>query len=193
MLYEELKKFGFNIELDSIILEPVVPIVKNISLDTYCFKLWNSAYKANYNVYSVGKEFIPFDGNQLHCQAVGFLDHELSSAFIDNVYHNDELIGYVSKKGSHIDEYLAPNGSYRSDFIDFMIKICMRARFTGWIPSDICHNNVVSVNGTFSLIDYNSHLTKLDSMDYDFELKHGVLRDHIYPFIRGFAFSYIGA
>lgn len=152
--------------------------------DNRWFKIWGEKYMAA-TVAAVGGEFKTIDGlDTLHGFQVGLYNRMIASAFIEYIVDGNDLIrGYVTADGPTLK---APPDS---QFVKNMFNACVHS---GWVYSDFCNSNIISVNGTLSLIDFDTHLVKLDMLDVEFEKKHGALRPHVVPLFRSLLLEHCG-
>lgn len=140
--------------------------------ERYWYKIWGARYFENIPYSSDGKflhHLLPLD--RPHGFVVGLFVPEISCAFVEFIYdENDKIVGYVTRSG------IRPS-SVSIEFIDAVYKACLDC---GWVYADFCFNNVISVDGVLSLIDFDTHLTDIKKLNRDFEMKHGALREHVF-------------
>lgn len=131
-------------------------------------KLWDVAFTDAQSFVSDGQHVdigLPLN-NQLLGFRVGFFDRHNSTAFSDFIYDDEGLLrGYVCSDGKPVDEI-------PSWFARECAEKCIRL---GWVMADFRATNVISLDGKISLIDFDSHFCKLDTLDLEYERKRGCL------------------
>lgn len=150
----------------------------------FWYKLWGPDFLRS-SPYVVGSKFIKLGPLAKKPQGfdVGLYTQETAAAFVEFI--SDEggtVLGYVTKRGDH--------SKVVTD--DFILKVFEACRTSGWLYSDFCFNNVISVDGQLSLIDFDTHLSKMDCLDLEFEREKGGLRPHVFPGFRDLVEAYIG-
>ena len=106
-----------------------------------------------------------------HGFEVGLFVPEISAAFQGFIYdENNNVRGYITKAG-------AQPKRISENFIEAVYQACINC---GWAYADFCFNNVIETEGQLSLIDFDTHLSEISTMDIGFEEKNGALRPHIF-------------
>lgn len=143
---------------------------KIYSDDHLFYKVWSDTYVANTPA-AIGNKFKRIEGlSELHGFAVGLFNSDIASAFVEYIRDSKEIIrGYVSHAGVHPD--YVPDA-----FADLLFEACKKS---GWVFSDLKPQNVIEFNSKLSLIDFDSHLCRLEAIDVDFEVRSGCLRPHV--------------
>lgn len=149
----------------------------------FWYKIWDRRYTANLRaVRGNTYDLLSSANNSLHGFDVGFYDNECASAFCEFIHdHEGVLRGYITKHGDPLSKAAADS---------FLLRTFAKCLETGWVPTDVCHNNLVLIDDRISFIDYDSHFTSLADLDRDFELAEGSLRSHVYSLFRGLVYSY---
>ncbi len=149
--------------------------------DRYWYKIWGPLYLAA-SPYASGGKFHkhPAPLRQPHGFEVGLFTPEISGAFETFICDEDNIVrGYVTRAGRKPRKVT-------DTFVESVFQACVAS---GWAYGDFCYNNVVEVDTQLSLIDFDTHLTKFDTMDIAFEEEKGALRPHVFPAFRDLILS----
>lgn len=142
----------------------------------YWYKVWDPKYIQALPI-AIGERFLrrSSQNNTLPGFDLGVFNEDVASAFVDFIIDdNENLCGYVTKRGE-------PPSVIAHSFAQMFAERCINA---GWIYSDFCHNNMIDINGKISLIDFDSHFTKLADLSIPFEKEKGCLREHVHSVFR---------
>lgn len=137
---------------------------------SHYFKVWGPSYLSE-TCAAIGDEFVIVPNlSDLHGNVVGLFSPLIASAVEDYIY-DDSLVlrGYVARCGAEVDDIPC-------EFADSVFNEGIRC---GWFFSDLKPGNVVSVNGRFSLIDLDTHLSNVEKLNLAFEQQFGCLREHL--------------
>lgn len=152
------------------------PRERSLFRDTnYFYKIWGPDYLSS-TVYSDHGSFHhhPEPLQLPHGFEVGLYSAANSSAFVGHIYSNEGSVrGYVTKAGE--------KKRISQEFAELVFEACVSV---GWVYSDFCANNVTMVDGRLSLIDFDTHLSRIEGMSVAFEQTHGALRSHVDPYFR---------
>jgi len=140
--------------------------------DHYIYKLWSPRYSVK-DMYITGNKYSKWDyGNRPKSIAsidIGFMNRNIASALVDLIWQGEQCVGYVTEKRNKVTKI-------PQNFYEQVLKQSLK---TGYFYVDFCTKNVCEINGVYSLIDYDTPLTELASLNYDFEVKSGVFRNHV--------------
>lgn len=136
------------------------------------YKLWSSQYVIK-DLYVSNGEYHKWDyadrSKSIASLDSGFINKEISPALVDLIWKGNFCVGYITTIGKKID--IIPDAFYK--------KILEQSIATGYLYMDFCSKNICENGGVYSLIDYDTPLTRLSTLNLDFERKSGVLRKHI--------------
>jgi hypothetical protein len=150
----------------------------------FIYKAWGADYLTS-GLYTSGDQWCTHKKalSKPHGFEVGLFVPQISSAFVDFIVdENDVVRGYITKIGT------PPVRGVPDVFVEDVFNACVAC---GWLFCDFCYNNIVEVDGTFSLIDFDTHLTELACLDLDFEKKSGALREHVDSRFRDLVINYV--
>ena len=139
--------------------------------DRYWYKIWGENYLKE-TPYSSAGCFKKFSHQPVypHGFEIDFFTPEISTAFKEFIYDNTGVVrGYITLAGNQ------PKVIHKN-FISAVFASCIK---TGWIYSDFCWNNIIEINGNLSLIDFDTHFTKISTFVPEFEKDYGALRGHV--------------
>ena len=103
----------------------------------------------------------------------GLFDHTTCPAFVDHIYELGRLAGYITRAGTPV----TPAELETKDGAEFVRAIIDRSMHAGFILRDLHAGNVVRLgDGRLSLIDLETPLSHLYSLDMDAEITSGALR-----------------
>ena len=106
---------------------------------------------------------------------LGFIDSKTCPALLDLIWDADGVCrGYVMTEGKSLSSV----GEISNEFVDL---ICSRSLSTGFLSTDFAPKNIIRVEQGLSLIDIDTVVTRLDSLDLEFETSKGSLRSHVVP------------
>lgn len=150
--------------------------------ENYYYKVWGKDYIGT-TVAAIGSAFCRVEGLRgIHGFEVGLLRPDLCEAFCELITDEEGTVrGYITRRGKHPDQ--VPD-----EFVDRLFQASIDS---GWLFSDLKEGNVVIVDGVYSLIDYDTHLTCLKHIDAEFEEKNGCLRPHVTPRYRRSILNYL--
>lgn len=137
------------------------------------YKVWGEHY-LDASVYASAGQFhshVP-RLRRPHGFELGLFTQSNSPAFLCDLYDDfGNVRGYVTRAGSRVS-----SSTLSDSFVDMFFQQCLDL---GWIYSDFCFKNLVQVDEGVSLIDFDTHLTKVATVDAEFERLKGALRPHV--------------
>lgn len=105
----------------------------------------------------------------------GLVTKDTCSALIDLIWDSsDRCRGYVMLEGSPVD---TADKSYER-FVEYFCELSLS---TGFLHSDFAPKNLISVNGRPNLIDLDTVPSRIENVDFDFEISQGSFRPHVTP------------
>jgi hypothetical protein len=103
----------------------------------------------------------------------GLYDRETAPGFVDYIYSGKRLVGYVTLKGAPIEPDDIDSAEC-STLIDRVIERTVKHRH---VLRDLYHANIVRLpDGRLSLIDLETPISHLDTLDLNAEIEGGALR-----------------
>lgn len=150
------------------------------------YKLWSRLYIEG-QTFVQGDVYLPVSKPTcLHGFDVNFYREDIAAAFKEFIEDEDGyILGYITSVGMPILRFDDIDGIYLKDIESFLERVWDRCLETDWIPSDICIKNMVKCGDQISLIDYDTHFSRVSQLDVQFEKLEGCLRMHTAPFVRG--------
>jgi len=146
--------------------------------DGMIYKLWGERYNVKDYV-AINGEYVRHnyrDANSgIAAIDLGFIDSKTCPALLDLIWDADGVCrGYVMTEGKSLSSV----GEISNEFVDL---ICSRSLSTGFLSTDFAPKNIIRVEQGLSLIDIDTVVTRLDSLDLEFETSRGSLRAHVIP------------
>lgn len=142
------------------------------------YKLWGKRYNVK-DYIAVNGEYVRHSyrdaASGIAAIDLGFVDSQTCPALIDLIWDTEEVCrGYVMTEGMSLSSV----SEITEDFFDL---ICSRSLSTGFLSTDFAPKNIIRVEQGLSLIDLDTVVTRLDSLDLEFETSKGSLRAHVVP------------
>jgi hypothetical protein len=143
--------------------------------DNLIYKLWGSSYIVKDMVIVSGqyiKHSYSSEKNGIAAIDIGFVNQETCPGLVDLIWDNGICRGYVMIYGEALerDDQITP------EFLDLIIRVSAKC---GFVHSDFSPKNIARINGRLSLIDLDTVMSKISSMDMKFDLLNGSLRPHV--------------
>jgi hypothetical protein len=157
--------------------------------ERYYYKVWKEEYLTAIGAISKGAWIPARESSILPGFDCGFYSPENSAALVGFIYSDTVLRGYVTKVGQPLSIY-DHNKVEKPELSAFLYKAWLRALSVGWLPCDICFNNLIQVDGVISFIDFDTELTDMAALDLEYEARLGALRLHVFPYLRGLVAGY---
>lgn len=159
----------------------------------YFYKVWPAESRVWRTVYKNGTPIV-LDANkdaQGQKQLPGFLyglyDETIVPGFVSYIYSQQTLVGYITKAG----EVLTPQDAEAAECQAFIGNVIKRSLLSRHILRDLHAGNVTRLaNGQLSLIDLETPIAHLDSLDLNVEAQNGALRRGIFPKYRQFILDF---
>lgn len=156
-------------------------------------KVWPATSKVHRTVYVSGAPLVVESnvdaaGNE---QLLGFLcglyDKAICPGFIENIYSDGKLVGYSTRRGKPLTEKEL-KGADCASFVEYCIQRSLEARH---VMRDLHVGNLVRLpDGRISLIDLETPISHLDTLDLNMEIQTGALRRGIIPAYRQFLLDF---
>lgn len=158
----------------------------------YYYKIWPKESKVHKIVFVDGQPSVVSnvadDGSE---KLLGFIvklyNDNVCPAFVKHIYDGDKLVGYATRVGSVLSEDDLSSEDL-SVFVDQVIKFSIQSRH---ILRDLHLKNLIRLpDGRISLIDLETPLAHLDSVDLVEESLSGSLRRGILPQYKRFVLDF---
>ena len=154
----------------------------------YAYKIWSRGSRGHRVAFVAGEAvFCDNRGAAGEEQLLGFLcgmyDDKICPAFVENIYSRGRLRGYRTRLGEPLSKANSADQNVR-DFIEEMINASLRS---GYVYRDLHPGNLIRLgDGRISLIDLETPIAELRSLDLNLEIQNGSLRRGIFLKYRQF-------
>ena len=158
--------------------------------DGLIYKIWGEHFNGHDHVIQGDKFVLHQYGDNMTGLAlidVGFVTEKTCPALVDLIWDDDNKCrGYVMREGTLLK-------SFSEISKEFIQEIFTASISTGFFHTDFAPKNIISCDGTLSLIDLDTVPSRIDELNLDFELSKGSLRPHVVPEYRLFILdTYLG-
>jgi hypothetical protein len=160
--------------------------------DNFYYKVWPAESRVCRTVYVAGQPIIiSLSGGDGREYLPGFLcglyDDAIVPGFVDNIYSKGRLVGYITQAGEVLDANMAD----KEECLAFLKDVIQRSIQSRHIIRDLHPGNVIRLpSGRLSLIDLETPLAHLDSLDLNLETQSGALRRGTFLHYRQFILDF---
>jgi hypothetical protein len=142
------------------------------------YKIWKTSSSVHRMIFVDGK---PIEVNNKNADGqevllgllCGLFDEKTCPALVDHIHQSGRLVGYITRAGAPV----TPAELETGDGVEFINGITDRSLRSGFVLRDLHAGNVVRLDdGRLSLIDLETPLSHLYSLDIDAEITSGALR-----------------